>query len=170
MMRTIIDPTVFREGVRTQLSKTFNRKSHADNLEKGIFNAALLEAENKDVVKKWENPYFVRIYTDRLRSVWMNMQRPDVVKLVTSGKIKPHVIATMTHQELLPTRWEQLIQKKKYRDEERYAPKLEANTDSYTCRKCGSKECSYYQLQTRSADEPMTTYVTCISCGCRWKC
>ena len=63
-----------------------------------------------------------------------------------------------------------LIQKKKDRDENRYAPKLEANTDNYTCRKCKSKECSYYQLQTRSADEPMTTFVTCIKCGNRWKC
>jgi hypothetical protein len=25
-------------------------------------------------------------------------------------------------------------------------------------------------LQTRSADEPMTTFVTCIACGCRWRC
>lgn len=169
-MRTINEPAVFREGVRSELRKSVPRKSHADNVEKGIFNAALLDADSKNVVKKWENPHFVRIYTDRLRSVWMNLQRPEVAELVSSGKVKPHVIATMTHQELLPTRWEELIQKKKDRDEERYAPKLEANTDSYTCRKCGSKECSYYQLQTRSADEPMTTYVTCISCGCRWKC
>ena len=31
-------------------------------------------------------------------------------------------------------------------------------------------KCTYYQLQTRSADEPMTTFVTCINCGNRWKC
>lgn len=169
-MRTICDPSVFREGVRTEFCKFVIQKSYAINLEKGIFNSALSEATEKNVVKKWDNPHFVRIYIDRLRSIWMNMQRPEVAKLVTTGKVKPHIIATMTHQELLPTRWEKLIQKKKDRDEERYAPKLEANTDSYTCRKCGSKECSYYQLQTRSADEPMTTFVTCISCGCRWKC
>lgn len=169
-MRKITEPTTFREGVRGGLFKILGYKNHADNLEKGIFNAALLEADEKNVVKKWENPYFVSIYTDRLRSVWMNLQRPEVVELVMSKKVKSHVIANMTHQELLPRRWEELIQKKKERDEERYAPKLEANTDSYTCRKCRSKECSYYQLQTRSADEPMTTYVTCISCGCRWKC
>lgn len=169
-MRKITEPTTFREGVRGGLFKILGYKNHVDNLEKGIFNAALLEADEKNVVKKWENPYFVSIYTDRLRSVWMNLQRPEVVELVMSKKVKSHVIANMTHQELLPRRWEELIQKKKERDEERYAPKLEANTDSYTCRKCRSKECSYYQLQTRSADEPMTTYVTCISCGCRWKC
>jgi transcription elongation factor S-II len=38
------------------------------------------------------------------------------------------------------------------------------------CGKCKSKKTEYYQLQTRSADEPMTTYATCKKCGNRWKC
>ncbi|KAI6660357.1 Transcription elongation factor A protein 1 [Oopsacas minuta] len=42
-------------------------------------------------------------------------------------------------------------------------------TDLFKCGKCKSNECSYFQLQTRSADEPMTTYVWCCSCGNRWK-
>ena len=37
------------------------------------------------------------------------------------------------------------------------------------CRKCKSMKTDYYQLQTRSADEPMTTYVTCYNCENRWK-
>jgi DNA-directed RNA polymerase subunit M/transcription elongation factor TFIIS len=40
----------------------------------------------------------------------------------------------------------------------------------FKCRKCKSKKTSYYQMQTRSADEPMTTYVHCIECGLKWKC
>mgnify|MGYP000391775948 CR=1 FL=1 len=39
------------------------------------------------------------------------------------------------------------------------------------CSRCKKKtNCDYYQLQTRSADEPMTTFVTCLECGKRWKC
>uniref|UniRef100_A0A8R1YGH9 Transcription elongation factor S-II n=1 Tax=Pristionchus pacificus TaxID=54126 RepID=A0A8R1YGH9_PRIPA len=37
------------------------------------------------------------------------------------------------------------------------------------CGKCGKKNCTYTQLQTRSADEPMTTFVFCMECGNRWK-
>jgi DNA-directed RNA polymerase subunit M/transcription elongation factor TFIIS len=40
----------------------------------------------------------------------------------------------------------------------------------FKCGKCKSKKTTYYQMQTRSADEPMTTYVTCKDCGNRWKC
>jgi transcription elongation factor S-II len=80
------------------------------------------------------------------------------------------MLAFMTHQEMSPEKWHKLIEDKKIRDQNKYEPKLEASTDKFTCRKCSSKKCTYYQLQTRSADEPMTTFVTCLDCGKRWKC
>ena len=76
----------------------------------------------------------------------------------------------MTHQELKPAKWAKLIEAKKMKDENRYTPKIEASTDNFTCYKCKSKKCTFYQLQTRSADEPMTTFVTCLDCSNRWKC
>ena len=42
-------------------------------------------------------------------------------------------------------------------------------SNNIKCGRCKKKECSFYQLQTRSADEPMTTFVTCLNCGNRWK-
>ena len=44
-----------------------------------------------------------------------------------------------------------------------------ATTDQFQCGKCRQRKCQYYQMQTRSADEPMTTFVTCVNCGNRWK-
>lgn len=85
-------------------------------------------------------------------------------------EIKAHELAFMTHQDMSPEKWEKLIEDKKIRDQNKYEPKLEASTDNFQCRKCKSKKCTYYQLQTRSADEPMTTFVTCLDCGTRWKC
>ena len=40
----------------------------------------------------------------------------------------------------------------------------------FTCGRCKSKKTTYYQLQTRSADEPMTTFVSCLNCEKNWKC
>ena len=168
-MRQVKSPETFRENVQIKFNE-INGLSKRDsiNLEKGIFNFSIRDATMKNVVKKWENPYFVQIYIDRFRTIWRN--KDNIVSRVKNKEISSRDIGKYTHQDLVPGRWEELIQQKKEKDENRYAPKLEANTDNYTCRKCKSKECSYYQLQTRSADEPMTTFVTCISCGNRWKC
>ena len=50
-----------------------------------------------------------------------------------------------------------------------YEEKEEAMTDQFKCGRCKSRKCTYYELQTRSADEGMTTFITCINCGNRWK-
>lgn len=39
----------------------------------------------------------------------------------------------------------------------------------FRCRKCGQNKTTHYSLQTRSADEPMTVFVTCLTCSNRWK-
>jgi transcription elongation factor S-II len=49
------------------------------------------------------------------------------------------------------------------------AQDTQAETDQFKCGRCGKRRCKYFQLQTRSADEPMTTFVTCVNCGNRWK-
>ena len=50
-----------------------------------------------------------------------------------------------------------------------YRENRKANVSTFTCGKCKSKNCDYYQLQTRSADEPMTTFVTCMNCNNRYQ-
>ena len=47
--------------------------------------------------------------------------------------------------------------------------KVGSDTDMFTCGRCKQKKCTYSQLQTRSCDEPMTTFVTCTVCGNIWK-
>lgn len=169
-MRKITNPADFREKIRVKLNYLVQNEKNSLNLEKGLFNAALKEANNHKVVKKWDNPHFVQIYLDRLRSIYLNLNNSEILGQLNNGTLKAQLIAFMTHQELRPDKWEKLIQAKIERDKHKYETQLEAATDTFTCRKCHSKKCTYYQMQTRSADEPMTTFVTCIDCGTRWKC
>ena len=37
------------------------------------------------------------------------------------------------------------------------------------CRRCSSGNLNFVQVQTRSADEPMTCFLTCNDCGHRWR-
>jgi len=166
----IENPQQFRSNICEQLKQFLPNGKDASNLEKGIHNWTLKEATNRKIVKKWDNKYFVRIYLDHLRSVYINIRnKNELIEQVHNGQIKSHEIAFMTHQEMDYKRWEPLIKAKSIRDMNKFEQTLEANTDTYTCRKCYSKKCNYFQLQTRSADEPMTTFVNCTHCGNRWK-
>jgi transcription elongation factor S-II len=169
-MLTIANPEIFRCNIRKKLQLYLPDESICKNLEKGVYNYCIKEANERQIVKKWDNVYFTHIYLDKLRSVYSNLRNPKLIERIMNKSIRSHEIAFMSHQEIIPEKWVTLLSDKKIREENIYAPKLEASTDGFTCRKCKSKECSYYQLQTRSADEPMTTFVTCIKCGTRWKC
>jgi transcription elongation factor S-II len=162
--RKIENPDNFRNNIRQKLGKFFEKEKDAINLEKGIHNWALKEATTKRVVKKWDNPFFVQIYLDHLRSIYLNLSNDKLISMVNNGEIKSQDIAFLTHQEICPEKWEELIKAKSIRDKNKFEQNLEAATDTFTCRKC-----TYYQMQTRSADEPMTIFVTCINCGNRWK-
>ena len=177
----IADPEAFRAKVRAKLTERFvnamnespdTAANMALNLERGIYNYTLRESDTKNIVKKWDNGYFVQIYADRLRTVCINMGSGHMIQLLATKQIKAHELAFMSHQDMNPDKWSALIKAKQLRDKHKYETKVEASTDNFTCpnSKCRSTKCTYYQLQTRSADEPMTTFVTCIDCGKRWKC
>jgi len=159
----------FRSNIVKKLNEKIKNEKHSLNLEKGIFNYTLKEADQKKVLKKWDNRIFILIYVDRLRSIYTNLN-PTIIKDINDGTIKAHKIAFMTHQELAPDKWQDFIDAKIKRDKYKFETNMEAATDTFTCRKCKVNKCTYYQMQTRSADEPMTTFVTCINCGNRWKC
>lgn len=167
--RKIANPEQFRLNIRGKLNLILENEKHSINLEKGIFNYALKEASSKKVVKKWDNQYFVQIYIDRLRSIYINLKNPEILEQIKSGSIQAHTIAFMTHQEMRPDKWKELIEEKAKRDANKFEQNIEASTDTFTCRKCKGNKCTYYQMQTRSADEPMTVYISCINCGNRWK-
>jgi len=168
-MRTIVNPDQFRQNICSKLAPILGSEKKAKNLEKGIYNYALKEATSRKVVKKWNNPYYVQLYTDRLRSIFLNLKNEELLEQIKNGSIKAQVVAFMTHQEMNMTKWGSLIDAKMIRDKTKYDTVMEASTDTFTCRKCKSKKCNYYQLQTKSGDESMTTFVTCLDCSSRFK-
>ena len=155
----------FRENVREKMFPKIKDTTLATNIEIGIYMYAYKEAKRKKILKKWDNKKFLQLYMDRLRSVYINLKNPMFLEQINNGEITHQSLAFMTHQEMNPSRWKELIEQKIKRDENKYNTCIQASTDMFTCRKCKSKRCTYYELQTRSADEPATIFVTCLDCG-----
>ena len=173
-MRNVENPEEFRKNVTNKIDELLKNTNFSTNLEKGIYNYALKEATNRNLIKKWDNIYFVQIYNDRLRTIYFNIKNTKNFKKMiddsinNKNKMKAHEFAYLTHHEMDPKRWEKLLSEKAKRDEKKYERTQKVSSE-FTCRKCKSKDCTYYQMQTRSADEPMTTFITCENCGNRWK-
>ena len=167
----ITNSELFRKNVCQKLTPilAIDDETFAINLEKGIFNYAIKEATQRKIVKKWENPHFVQLYSDRLRSVYINLKNPDLLEQIRNKDIAPQLVAFMTHHEFKPEHWKVLIDRKIKRDASKYVDNTQASTDMFTCKKCRSKRCTYYEMQTRSADEPSTLFVTCLDCGKHWR-
>ena len=167
-MYRIPQPDTFRKNVRENFAKKIQPEKIASNLERAIFNYTIQESSRRKIIKKWENPFFVQLYMDRLRTIFRNLT-PTILESLKSSEITPQQFAFMTHQEMNPERWSELIMQKTKRDASRFNTNIEASTDMYTCKKCRSKKCTYYEMQTRSADEPATIFVTCLDCGKHWR-
>ena len=175
MSYIIENPVEFRDNIRKKLKVFIKNNKHSINLEKAVFNYAIKESKNRKIVRKWDNKYFVQIYLDRFRSIYNNMNpkmttfNKDLLNKFKKNKIQSKQLACMTHQEMNPKIWKELIDAKIKRDKNLTQVDMSAATDEFKCFKCQKRQCTYYQLQTRSADEPMTTFITCLNCGNRWK-
>lgn len=170
--KQINTPAIFRENVRSKLILKFGNEltpTIIANIEIGVYNYAVKEATNLKVIKKWDIPAFSTIYMDRLRTIWNNLKNVELLASLKSEELSPKTLAFMTHQEMDPEHWKEMIEQKIKRDANKYSSNIEAMTEMFTCKKCKSKRCTYYELQTRSADEPSTIFISCLDCGKHWK-
>ncbi|KAM9489055.1 transcription elongation factor A protein 3 isoform 8-T8 [Clarias gariepinus] len=113
-------------------------------------------------------------YKNRVRSRISNLKdpkNPNLRKNVLGGAIELSRIATMSAEEMASDELKQLrnILTQEAIREHQMAKTGGTVTDLLQCGKCKKKNCTYNQVQTRSADEPMTTFVLCNECGNRWK-
>ena len=165
---------LFRGKTAELLIKHGVPSGKAKMCERTVYNHAIQQARRLKIVRTWTNEKFRTLYKNRLRSLVRNLKNPVLKEILAAPNPEWADVAKLDVGSMRPERWKALIDRKAERDENMYAQKV-GNTDMFVCSRCKrqnkkANNCSYYQLQTRSADEPMTTFVSCLECGHRWKC
>ena len=164
--------TPIRLFVIDKLSKFFTSQGVVKNLEKGILNSCVRKCKEP----AWDNNVFREMYKQKYMSIMVALAEPrnDLVAKIIDGSVKTEDVARMEPDQLWPTgpyalEKQRLLAKSLIKL--RNAHEVPADfVGMFKCGKCKSERTTYYQLQTRSADEPMTTFVTCLDCSNRFRC
>jgi len=143
-------------------------------MEKSIYNASIREAKQKGIERSWGSRNFKFLYKKNFIKVYSNItfnkNSTFVINKLLSGVWKPEEIVNLPHEKLFPDLWEEVILKnQRMMNKLGEENKPSSGTNMFRCGKCKKRNSTYFQLQTRSADEPMTTFVTCLECNNRWK-
>lgn len=85
---------------------------------------------------------------------------------IKNKNIDPSKLCYMNQEDIEPDKYKNILEKKQL---EEYRRNNQATSNAFKCKKCGERKCQVTQKQTRSGDEPATTFVECIECGYMFK-
>lgn len=140
------------------------------NIERGIFNHTVSSSSSQN----WDY-MFKFIYINKAVRIYTNLdpdnylKNTELIHRLFRREFTEFELATFDSEKLFPSKYYSIIDK--YVDKKEVEiSKIDENIKGmFKCGRCKTYKTSYYQLQTRSADEPMTTFVTCHNCNNRWK-
>ena len=157
------------------LSEIINDHKITTNLERGVYNFTIWKAKQRHEPCTWDNINFVNIYKNKLKQVCANLipscyvHNQNLIHKLKKGEYYPHEIAFLPPNKLYPERWEKIVQEKNKRDAVISEIDFGQATEQFTCARCKGTKTTYYTMQTRSADEAETVFITCLQCGRRWR-
>lgn len=156
--------------VKATLSDTVD----ADTLERLIFQHTFMRATKDEIRRAWDNPLFHDMYLAVARRVVGNLSPSSYVKngslleRYKEGDITLETIVNHNYYELFPEKWQKLVDQQAKMERIQLEGDFSRATDRWQCSTCKERKCTYYELQTRSADEPMTIFIHCLHCQKRW--
>lgn len=144
----------------TKLSNELNNIDIAIKIEAGIYEYTILYT----FTNNYKLDYITGIYNEKLNNILF-----DLKYITKNNKVlldKPQEIPFLESHVINNENWKLV----KRRIDLREAKKNNITaTDLYECKKCGESKCTVYQEQIRSADEPITTFITCLVCYNQFK-
>jgi DNA-directed RNA polymerase subunit M/transcription elongation factor TFIIS len=167
----IVDaPNQARQLVMKNYTDILENDALAKEIEGGVMKKTIEFSLEKNIIPHFMNPIFLKIYKCNAIMNYSHMRQFEHIRRrLLSGDLKGWELPYLSHYEVNPEGWRGLQESQDRREEKQLEGNKALATDQFKCRACGKRECTYYQMQTRSADEPMTTFINCMNCGNRWK-
>ena len=145
-----------------------------ETMEKSIYNTTIKEARLKCIERSWDSQQFKWLYKKNynrlMGNISYNNNNTFVLNKLKYNIWEPENVVSMKAEILYPELWESLLLKSAKKLAALGKENNQQGSTFFKCSKCRQNNCVYFQMQTRSADEPMTTFITCLNCGNRWKC
>ena len=172
--KPVSTPEDIREKARNMIDLLVQDMKISNFLEKAAWNHAVDFCTKKDQALNWDNLAFRNAYTQKILGVRYNLKlRPDLMDKMKTGDCSIRWFVNAKPWEICSDKWTDAFEaaaRKTLRFSDASSMDPENMPDGMlTCGKCKSRKTSYYEMQTRSADEPMTVFAKCHVCGSRWK-
>jgi DNA-directed RNA polymerase subunit M/transcription elongation factor TFIIS len=166
---------MIREYVQNKYSELPSDSTLCVNLEKSTHNWAVKRSTSLGDVAAADNPEHMNRYKHKFLQIQYNLKNsPCLKKRILDGVVKASSVVDLSPQGLWPDGpWavmkEMCISKDMKKEYKSTVLKDPNYKGIFRCRRCKSYKTTYYEMQTRSADEPMTVFITCHNCDSRWK-
>jgi transcription elongation factor S-II len=149
-------------------------KDEVIELEATVYKNCIQTVKKMNIVPDWNNSQFVNYYIRKIRHISINLnpnsyiENKNLYERFRAKETSLDEIVHHTETELFPERNRELAEKMFRREQRVLEGNRAAASDQFLCGRCHKRQCTYYELQTRSADEPMTIFIQCVNCGKRW--
>jgi transcription elongation factor S-II len=146
----------------------------AVKLEAIVYKKAFEAADAEDIRKSWNLQAFRDIYFAIARRLIGNLNPNSYIgnknlwERYITNELTLEEIAKQNYYELCPENWQQMVDRQAKKEQIQLEGDFSRATDKWACHGCKQRKCTYYELQTRSSDEPMTIFIHCLNCGKRW--
>lgn len=166
-----------RDKVIENFSELFENQDLASQFEHELLHSVNTLSIKEGIEVDWGNRVFWNLYRNKATSLYENLKgmnsyvenKENWLEKLKSNELTISQFVEMNAFDMCPSRWKATIEKIIETEKKLYSKKDSASIFMW-CSSCKKKsKCDYYQMQTRSADEPMTTFVTCLECDKQWK-
>ena len=165
-----------RTHIKTKLTEIVEDEKECELVEECIFKNVLEYCGNHNITTNFKNNIFKNLYVAKSRHYYHNLKEDSYVnnkeiqKIIKKKNIDLEKLVDFTYKQLYPSKWKKFnkdleILNKDIADFD----KEMTTTDMFQCQKCKERKCVYAQYQIRSADEPATSFITCLNCNNAWR-